>query len=303
MTEATGLRMVLRADATSAIGAGHAMRLATLGAAWRAAGGEPVAIGEHSIPFVAAHYRDLDIKVASGEEPIGDIVVVDSYDPGIRFRHAQPAGPALRVLLDDTGGLVPPGFDVVWNPNPYGGAEHYPGFAGFVVSGPDHVAVRPDVPPWCRQNDEVVVSVGGGEPRSTVWDAFEGLLHLLPNEPVAMAGPVAPRGWRHIEPTRFWAEASRAKMLVTAAGGTLWEAAAAGIPVVVLQIADNQRFGYRWARDAGVPGINALLVDGDFMAHQLRALIGAARPLPRLTNGAGRVAAALARLASARVRR
>lgn len=278
------------------------MRLATLGLAWREAGGDAVAIGEHEIPFVAAHYRDLGIEVASGTEAQGDVVVVDSYDPGIRFRHAQPAGPELRVLLDDVGGLVPPGFDVVWNPNPYGGAEHYPGFAGCVVSGPDHLAVRPDLPMWSRQNNEVVVSVGGGEPQTTVWEAFEGLPLLLPNERMAMTGRVVPRGWRQIEPACFWAEASHAKMLVTAAGGTMWEAAAAGIPVVVLQIADNQRFGYRWARDAGVPGINALLVDGDFMAHQLRALIGAARPLPRLTNGAGRVAAVLAQLASSRGR-
>ncbi|MFN0181430.1 MAG: hypothetical protein ACKVZ0_21685 [Gemmatimonadales bacterium] len=297
---ASGLRMILRADATRAIGAGHAMRLATLGAAWRAAGGEVVAVGDHAIGFVAAHYRDLGIAVHSEGPGPSDVLVVDSYDPGIRFHHAQPLEGTVRVLLDDLGGAVPAGFDVVWNPNPYGGPDRYPEFAGYVLSGSDYLAIRPDVPAWIRERDEVVVSIGGTAPDGALRDALVQLAPLVPNERLAIVGDEGLPGWRTIEPTRFWSEASGAKALVTAAGGTVWEAAVSGIPVVVLQIVDNQRFGYRWVRDAGVPGINALLVDGDFMAHQLRALIPAARPLPPLENGAHRVVASLARLARAR---
>ena len=74
------------------------------------------------------------------------------------------------------------------------------------------------------------------------------------------------------------------------------EAAAAGVPMVVVAIADNQRMGYRWARDSGVPGANAMVIDDECLAHQLRALIPAAMVAPMLENGAGRVAAELASL-------
>ena len=86
--------------------------------------------------------------------------------------------------------------------------------------------------------------------------------------------------------------------MVTAAGATAWEGAMVGIPMVVVAIAENQRLNYRWARNCGLPGANALLVDAEFLAHQLRALIPAAMIAPPLTNGAGRVANELARLLS-----
>jgi hypothetical protein len=176
----------------------------------------------------------------------------------------------------------------------------YPGYPGPVVSGSDHLAVRDALPAWTGGSDEVVVSLGGSQPPPQITAALEQLAQLAPDVAFAITGPWAPDGWRRLEPERFWNEAAAAKALVLAAGSAVWEAAVVAVPVILLEIADNQRLTYRWGRDAGVPGLKASLVDSDFLAHQLRALLPAARPLPKVTSGAARVADIVARLATTR---
>lgn len=298
MTNGRRLRLVV--DATPVTGAGHAMRLATLAEAWMARGGRVETVGNLGLDFVARRYREIGIGDAESAASGADVLVVDSYDPGIRFQAAQEAEPALRVLVDDVGCQVPNGFDVVWNPNPYGSAAFYPGFVGRVLSGSDWVPIREGLPPWRQVRDEVVVALGGGLAARQVLLALAQLAELMPEQAFAIPGPAPSARWRAVAPEAFWRETAGAKALVVAAGATVWEASLVGIPVITLQTADNQRLVYRWTRDAGVPGLNAMMVDADFLAHQLRALLPAARPVPVVPNGARRVAAELAALADAR---
>ncbi len=297
---AAAFDLVLRADANPTVGAGHAMRLAALGAAWLAAGGRARVAGDLDLGFVTARYREIGIPITDEPARAGEVVVVDSYDPGIRFRVAQLPGPALRVMVDDLGGEVPSGYDVVWNPSPFGRPELYQSYLGRVLGGIDRLAIREDLSPWDRGSNEVIVSLGGSEPDRQIKEAFEQLARLAPEVPFAMAGSWGPTGWRRVAPEHFWRETARARAMITGAGGTVWEAAVVGIPVVLLEIAPNQRLIYRWARDAGVPGLKTSLVDADFLAHQLRALLPAARPLPRVQSGTRLVAAELAQLAADR---
>jgi spore coat polysaccharide biosynthesis predicted glycosyltransferase SpsG len=299
MTWAKGLVLACRADATPTIGAGHAMRLSVLAAAWQAAGGEVAWQGEITIPFVERRLAELGIPLQDElEEDRGvSVFVIDSYDATVRYTKGF-TNAVVRVLVDDLGGVVPPGYDVVWNPNAYGRAELYPGFSGAVLSGPEAVAIRDGLPPWrTRPDGETVVTIGGGDPSASLRDALTQLSELVAGQRFAIAGGWAPPGWRVIAPDQLWATARDAKLVVTAAGTTVWEAASVQVPVILLQTADNQRFVYRWGRDAGVPGLNTLLVDAEFLAHQLRALLPAARPLPPLANGAPAVAMRLGGLA------
>jgi hypothetical protein len=294
MSDARGLRLVLRADATPEVGAGHVMRQAVLGEAWLRAGGEVCLAGEVALEFVRARLATLDIPVIAGKGLAGDVIVVDSYDPAVRAAGARATNAGLRTLVDDVGGAVPPGFDLVWHPAPGGERELYPGFAGRVLGGAGFVPVRDDLARWQPgPGDLTVVSLGGGRLPGMMADAVTELSRLTIGRAVAIAGTWAPAGWRRVAPHRLWAEASRAARLITAAGTTVWEAAAVGVPVILVQLQDNQRRVYSWARDAGVPGVDALLVDADFLARKLRALLDLARPLPPISNGAGRVAAAL----------
>lgn len=297
MTEVTGRRMVLAVDATAAVGAGHAMRVAALATGWRGFGGEVVAVGRIELPFVVRHYQDLGIPVEPRADPACDVLVVDRY--GAADRQAMAAGrfALVKVLVDDVGESVPGGYDVIWNPNPYASAGLYPSFGGPVLCGPDFIALREDLPRWRKRLDgDVVVTLGGGRPGQSMIRAFEALVELMPAERFAVIGDWAPSGARQVSPDRLWAEATEGKCLVTAAGGTTYEAAAVGVPMVVIAVAENQRLVYGWARQCGVPGANSLAVDGESLAQQLRALIPAAMIAPPLQNGAGQVALELARL-------
>jgi hypothetical protein len=296
-----GVGLVLRADANRTIGAGHAMRLAALGAAWRAAGGRVRSVGLLGLDFVAAHYHDQGIAGSDREPADSEIVVVDSYDPGCRFEMARTTSPVLRVLVDDLGGSPPAGYEVIWNPSPYGSAELYWGFGGTVLAGIGRLAVRADLPRWTGGSGELVVSLGGATPAAPIQEALEQLARMAPETRFAITGSWGPDQWRRIDPGAFWAETARAKALIVGAGSSVWEAAAVGVPVILLEVAANQRLTYRWARDAGVPGLKTSLVDSDFLAHQLRALLPAARPLPPVRSGTARVASELAGLAAARM--
>lgn len=297
MREMTGRRMVLAVDATVAVGAGHAMRVLTLAAAWRALGGDAVAVGRIDLPFVARRFQDLGVAVQPGTAPVGDVLVVDRYDAEHRRMLGAGNGSGLKVLVDDLADDVPAGYDLVWNPNPYASAAHYPGFGGRVLAGSAFVAIREGLPKWQKKLDgDVVVTLGGGVPDRAMIRSFGLLAELMPAERIAIAGHWAPAGCRAVSPDQLWVEAGAGKCLVTAAGGTAWEAAAVGVPIVVVAIADNQRLAFQWARASGVPGADAQSINSEGLAHQLRALIPAAMIAPALANGAGRVAAELARL-------
>ena len=294
--------LVLVADATARIGAGHAMRLGTLGAAWKRAGGSVRAVGRVEIGFVRDRYAALGIEIGDADPVAGDVLVVDSYDAAVRFRWSQLPAPALRILVDDgIGGDIPPGFGVVWSPNAYASAASYRGYAGVVLAGTEYLAIRGDIPRWIQpRNGEILVSLGGGRPSRVLVEAMSILDELAGAERFAATGDWAPAGWRRVAPEDLWSAAVSARQLVTAAGSTVWEAASMGIPVVLLMTADNQRQVYRWCRDAGVPGLNALLVDAEFLAHQLRALLAVPSALPPVTDGSDRVVSRLRELVALR---
>ncbi len=295
-----GRSLVLRADATASVGAGHAMRLAVLAETWVGAGGEVTVCGRLEIPFVVERFARLGLTAEDRGTTECDVLVVDSYESGARFQATQSLGAGIRVLVDDFGVDVAPGFDVVWNPNGTREPAMYRRFGGTVFAGPEYLAVRSDLPPWRGGSSEIVITLGGGRPPAVVVEAFAQLADMVPDQPFAATGTWAPSHWRRVDPAALWTEVVAAKQLLTAAGTTVWEAAAIGVPVGLLMIAENQRLVYRWARDAGAPGINTTLLDADFLAYQLRSLITVACALPPVTNGTGRLVEGLMALAPTR---
>ncbi|MHB1328393.1 MAG: hypothetical protein ACYC2K_09340, partial [Gemmatimonadales bacterium] len=211
---------------------------------------------------------------------------------------SKRGGFSLRILVDDTAdGDLPRGYDVVWNPNAYGSAAMYSNGAATVLAGVDYLAIRDGLPSWQSAGQtEILVTLGGGVPSPVLVDSMRQLDSLLDTDQFVATGDWAPPRWRRIAADRLWAEAPRARQLVVAAGTTVWEAAAVGIPVILLMTAENQRLVYRWGRDAAIPGINTLLVDSEFLAHQLRALLAVPSPLPSVADGTDRVVGRLADL-------
>jgi len=298
------LDLVLRADATPDIGAGHVMRAAALAEAWLGRGlGRAHVVGRVEIPFVRRRLCELgvDTSVEVPARPGEHVLLVDSYDDEVREACARRASSALRVLVDDLGERPPQGYDVVWNPNVYGNAGMYAPFGGHVITGPSAVPVREGLPRWSPVASGCTgVVVGGGSIAVPLQEALVRLATRTGVVSFAAAGDWAPSSWERIDASELWTGLARCDRLLVGSGTSVWEAAAVGIPVVVLQVAQNQRLNAEWVRRHGVPTIDATGVRGvDVIADAIAAALPRARPLPRLDGGASRVAAALhARAAS-----
>ncbi len=297
-----GVDLLIRADALPASGAGHVMRTLVLAEAWADAGaGQVGLVGSIGIEFVRRRMVELEIPSHARLPADGGptVLVVDSYDDAVRLEGGAWERGTLRVLVDDLGGSLPSGFEVVWNPSPGGGAFLYPGFAGTVLSGKACIPVRTGLPHWNGgEPRRVAVVLGGGRVSQTLAGAMTHLADENPGISFSGAGDWVPPSWERLESGQLWLGLMRASALITAAGTSLWEAASARIPVVVVCTADNQVAGSDWARQAGVPVIDARqATSAREIATEMRAALPLARPLPPIENGAPAVARRLLELA------
>ncbi len=295
--------LLLRVDATPAIGAGHGMRMAALAAAWQAAGIGPVrCAGILSIPFVRERFDALGILPEPARTPVpaGSVLVVDSYDAESRETGAACGAAGLRALVDDGNGAVPTGYDVVWWPAPFGDAARYSDASVHVITGPEAVPLRAGLPGWQpAESGRTAITLGGGEVPEILAEAMTRLGEGAWWTAFSATGGWVPERWHRIAPARLWSSVVQCDRLMVAGGVSALEAAAVGIPAAVIAFADNQYPTLEWARQAGVPAVDAIAAASrDALAASLEQALRAARPLPHLSDGSARVAAQLATLAA-----
>ena len=110
----------------------------------------------------------------------------------------------------------------------------------------------------------------------------------------AGVGEWVPGSWIRASTAEPWTVLAQCDALITASGTSTWEAAAVGVPVVLLKLAVNQDLVFAWGRSMGVPGVDALEIpNADVLADALAAALPHARPLPNLRSGADWVAGTL----------
>ena len=279
------------------------MRCAVLADAWRrASGGRATVYGSVRISFVEERLHALGIAVEDFDRYQDDhaILVVDSYSDRVRMRGAR-APARLRVLVDDTGNSIPPSFGIVWNPNAYGSAALYPDFSGVLITGVDAVPIRDGLGRWNgRGSSTIGLTIGGGTASALIRAVVAELHAALGSRPLAASRALVPTAQMPLDAASMWRQLAACAAIVCASGSTLWEAAAVGVPVVVVAVAENQLSGLAWAKQQGVPTIDLTqLNDARSAARSILDALALASPLPRLTSGAGRVADRLARYALA----
>lgn len=259
--------------------------------------------GEITLPFAAQRLREIGIPVAPGHNrgQEADVLIVDSYCSPIRLELTQIRA-RLRVVVDDVGEWTPSEADVIWNPNPYGNLDLYAAFGGHVLAGEQCVPIRPGLPEWTRHECEgTAVALGGSALADRIRDPVIAALSAASLQPIVGVGGWIPSDWTVADQNAPWRRFAKCCRAVVGAGTSTWEAAAVGIPTVVVSFVSNQRLALEWALASGAATVDLTSEDVIVAADRLLDALGAARPLPKVRNGAEYVVSTLHSLARGRV--
>lgn len=134
--------LLIRADASVAIGTGHVMRCVALAQAWQDAGGRAIFAMAESTPAVTEHLRRENIEVnrvevKAGSEADARItakladevraawVVIDGYQFSAAY-HRELKSAALKLLVVDDEGIADSAVDLILNQNANARESMYP---------------------------------------------------------------------------------------------------------------------------------------------------------------------------------
>jgi len=249
--------------------------------------------------------------------------VLDDYRVDVPFQEAL-LGPGIRFMQQFDGSRPPALFwaDMVVNASPYERLDMYaeimrkPGAAG--LFGPAYAILRPEFPPAevgdaGRPVRRVLLQFGGGDDRGAVLFALETLLAAAPQQVdfLVVSGRANPRNPEiaafvaahgagrvalHVDPPAVAPLFASCDLAVMGGGTSTYEAAACGLPMLILAMADNQvRQAQGWVGLGGAEFLGrAGAVDAAELGRRFLALVrddarraAMARAGRNLVDGAG----------------
>lgn len=283
--------LLLRADASPAMGTGHVMRCLALAEAWQAAGGQALLLSRNlpeslarraraqgfavlPLPAAACEGEDTRFTAQTAAQADARWVVVDGYHfPLSLCAMLQSAG--LHVLwVDDFGIAEPFGPELLLNQNLGATPAWYPQLAPHTepLLGPGYALLRREFASWREwarpipeQARRLLITLGGSDPANATAKTIAALKLLGPAAPVAtlLAGAANPhfdslaqalQGTPHQllrQAEDMPARMAEADVAIAAGGTTVWELAFMGLPALLLCLAENQRHNCRELARAG----------------------------------------------------
>lgn len=271
-------KVLFRLDAGPDIGLGHFMRCRTLAMAMRQLGWQSVFVGHDfsgsqlvnlaqesqielvSLPKFDDCGEDAHLFAHIAGKMAADILIVDNY---------SYKSEALRVLQQRRLKVVAFAFDgianeipevqVLLNPNPSAVRQFYEGHGiDLVLCGSDYTLIRPEISElrsrnYC-QDGPVLLLLGGGNVSHYLTGIAPAIMAKTSQKLI-----ISISGNYESENLRAWARAqsdrcelntdmnrfpqllAEASLVITGAGGTLWEACCLGLPWLGVIWVDNQR--------------------------------------------------------------
>lgn len=253
------MRVVIRADATSAIGTGHVMRCWALAEEFQDLGWQVAWHGTTDVPWVAALVAEKGWSIlptsTKGQNllqaSMADLVVVDSYEDTRSYRQsALDIGVPVLAVVDHHHAELGPG--TVWvNPGP---PMDHPDSLHF-LNGPDYVLIRQEIHRLANLRDEFgpgdsLTFLLGGTDAMGLADEIASLdvgQRVVAGPSDRSSGRVAwlPAG------ADLMRQAAQARLVVSAAGVSSWEMLHLGVPLALVLAADNQLGNYQWMTEIG----------------------------------------------------
>jgi UDP-2,4-diacetamido-2,4,6-trideoxy-beta-L-altropyranose hydrolase len=283
--------VVIRADASASIGAGHAMRCLALAQAWIDRGADVHWLATELLPScrnrIAAEgiHVALQRRDAPEEEDAlrteqfaaavaADWVVLDGYSFGARHQATLKQAGRRVLFIDDHGHADRYTADIVLNQNIYANDTLYAEKAGGAIYllGPRNALLRREfrdagsVRETRAQALNLLVMFGGAGDAahaSLILEALRRLaprrrfqVHLVLGSAVRAEDVVDDRTDEWLTVSQFVgdmpAALACADMAVSAAGSTVYELMTAGVPSLVVAVAENQRANARRLSQLGL---------------------------------------------------
>lgn len=271
--------VLVRADASPAIGTGHMMRCLALAKAWQETGGAVSWMTAESIPVLEERLHREGIactrtqavpgSISDAEQTISEArrlnaawVVVDGYRfPPFYVRTLERSG--LHVLfVDDDGRFDFYPADVVLNQNVLATPAMYANREPFtnVLLGSAYVLLRPEFRAESRRREharvgrKVLVTMGGSDPENVTEKVLRALTTSDIDAKVVIGGGNPRRDTLPVLAARISSKVQIeqspenmaplmrwADVAISAAGSTCWELAYMGLPAIVTAISSDQQ--------------------------------------------------------------
>lgn len=289
--------VLIRADASSAIGVGHVMRCLAVAEALAERGADILfACAELPAPLRVRLLEDgfavtdlpgpaggaQDLAATATLAHSAAAAILDGYRFGEDYRagvRQAARGPVLS--FDDAADLDALHADLIVNAAPDADKLDYPAKApgAVLLLGPAYAPIRRDIrlaaalaPLEWAARDRILVTFGGSDPLGLTGPVMACLTGLLPGVGIdvavgggnprvealkALAALLGPQIALHIDARHMGDLMRRAGLAVAAAGGTAGELAALRTPALLVVIADNQAGAAASLAAAGWPVVEA----------------------------------------------
>ena len=196
--------LVIRADASVAMGTGHVMRCLALAQAWRDSGGDVVIAAAELTPAIAHRLQSEGIEMvrleskststanahqlaALADARCASWVVVDGYQFDSAYQRSIKDSGFRLLLIDDTGQCGPYCADVVLNQNAYAGEQMYfdRSPSTKLLPGLRYALLRKEFSDWreWRRNfapmvQRLLIMMGGSDPENCTARILRAVLTL-----------------------------------------------------------------------------------------------------------------------------
>lgn len=271
--------LLIRCEASAALGTGHVLRCLALALEWMRHGGraifamvEPEAALADRLRAAGTTIEKLPVNPGSTADAAATAtlaqrlearwVVLDGPMFGLDWDTAWP-GEARLLRIDDNGLARPFRADLLLNQNLGAVAADYPAKTGpcRLLLGPEYALLRPEflavADGGARRGSRIVVTLGGSDPACATERVLAALLRpeaqtvetdfiigaANPRQAAltAVIDAHSPRLQSVVAPSDLPARFARAPLAVTAGGTTLYELALLHTPMLLLCTADNQQ--------------------------------------------------------------
>jgi UDP-2,4-diacetamido-2,4,6-trideoxy-beta-L-altropyranose hydrolase len=275
------MNLLFRTDASLTMGTGHVMRCIALAQACQDAGGSATFVMAESTPGIQAKLAEESCEafpiacvVASEDDSRqtaslarknrAEWIVVDGYQFGGDYQRALKADGFKVLFLDDYGHASHYSADLVLNQNAQADEGTYSTREPYtrLLLGPDYCLLRHEFARWrgwkreiAPVGSKVLVTMGGSDPDNVTEIVIAALQRLPDLEATIVVGGsnphfdslqrLASRGGQGFNLLRSVANMPElmawADVAVSGAGSTCWEMCLLQLPMLLIDLADNQK--------------------------------------------------------------